>query len=589
MLTRLYSFKLIIIAALLWLTLLAFGLAYYSTQIYHDLAIENRLESLQTVLSVKSQDVVEDLYDYQKSFALKIQNEEPFVIAMQERNKIAMADWLGKSFRRYYVASGKFDLKSIIVRNLDGDIFASADVNNLQPYSGCPVILSKIGLSEPIDLKTKYALCSHENNLYSEVLVPIGALNPKGYLHVIVYATQGLMKLEEDIRMPLRINASNGDELFRSESWKDSPQKNYLYPEYKLYGDDSYLGASIVASFDQQAFLNRLNSTENNFLVFTTIATLAVLAAVIMLLYQAFLPMNKLRNSVGALLTGKYAFISEEKLPRELRDVVQAYNEMVEGLENETISRHQSEERLRSEKDFISTTLNSITNPVIVIDSKDRIKLVNPSGEKLIGEKEKLLVNTSIHEILILYENRETTRIVDVNQLLNQKQTHDTLFYYDPNRNLVELEFSASPMIDMEAEDVGYVVILKDVSEYGQLRRKLTYEGSHDQLTGFLNRVAFEHKFERLVSEDSSLTPQHVLAYLDIDQFKVVNEICGNAGGDMLLKQVSAIIRSHVRKSDVLTRLSGDEFGIVMPFFHMDRALHVIQKIIIDIQYEGFV
>ena len=588
MFSRLYSFKLIIILALTWLTLLVFGLAYYSTQIYRNLAIDNQLEALQTILAVRSRDIIEDLYQDQQHFAFKLGTEEPFVTALQNRDSKAMKSWLRRSFGGHVVDSGQLDLKSVVVRNLDGEIFAEAGDNRQQPYSGCPVVLGGIGESEPINLKPRYALCSFAGNLYSEALVPVGTPDPKGYLHVIAYASGGLEKLEQEFEMPLRITASDGSELFRSAGWPVSPQKGFLYPEYRLYGDDAFLGANITGAFDQQPFISRLDRTEYNFLVLTIMATLAGLGLVVLLLYRAFVPMNKLRNSVGALLTGKYAFISEERLPSELRDVVQAYNEMVEGLENETISRRQTEEKLRSEKDFIATTLNSITNPVIVIDSRDKIKLVNPSGEKLFGEKEKLLVNTSIHELLVLYSNRQTTRIVDISQLLSQKQTLDTLFFYDANREIVELEFSASPMIDMEAEDVGYVVILKDVSEYRQLRRKLTYEGSHDQLTGFHNRVAFEHKFDRLVAEDHGLNPQHMFAYLDIDQFKVVNETCGNAGGDLLLKQVSSIIKSHVRKSDVLARLSGDEFGIIMPFFDMDRALQAIQKIIIDIQYSGF-
>lgn len=466
MFSRLYSFKLIIILALLWLTLLAFGLAYYSTQIYRNLAIDNQLESLQMILAVKSRDIIEDLYQDQKHFALELQNEEPFVTALQDRDSKAMMSWLGKSSRRHILASGQFDLKSVIVRNLDGEIFAEIGDNRQQPYSGCTVVLDGIGEFAPINLKPRYALCSFQGNLYSEVLVPVGTFDPKGYLHVIVYAGEGLKKLEQAFEMPVRITASDGSELFRSAGWLESPQQDFLYPEYRLYGDDSFLGANITGAFYQQPFISRLDRTETNFLMLATIATLAGLGLVVLLLYRAFVPMNKLRNSVGALLTGKYAFISEEKLPSELRDVVQAYNEMVEGLENETISRRQTEEKLRSEKDFIATTLNSITNPVIVIDSKDKIKLVNPSGEKLFGEKEKLLINTSIHELLILYSNRQTTHIVDISQLLSQTQTLDTLFFYDANREIVELEFSASPMIDMEAEDVGYVVILKDVSEY---------------------------------------------------------------------------------------------------------------------------
>ena len=102
---------------------------------------------------------------------------------------------------------------------------------------------------------------------------------------------------------------------------------------------------------------------------------------VVFLLILAFRPLSKLRNSVGALLTGKYATIEKDALPSELHALVLAYNEMVVGLENETITRRQIEEKLRSEKDFIATTLDSIQNPVIVIDSREKIKLVNPSAQ----------------------------------------------------------------------------------------------------------------------------------------------------------------------------------------------------------------
>jgi len=317
--------------------------------------------------------------------------------------------------------------------------------------------------------------------------------------------------------------------------------------------------------------------------------TLGIFAVVVFLLMLAFRPLNQLHNSVGALLTGKYAAIDSDTLPAELHNLVNAYNEMVVGLENETITRRQIEEKLRSEKDFISTTLNSIQNPVVVIDSKEKIKLVNPSAQVFFGESERDLIDKPLNQQLILYSNRQITRIVDISQLISQKKIWTTMFYHHPDHRVVELEFSASPMIDLETEDIGFVIILKDVSEDRQLRRKLNYEGRHDQLTGFLNRAAFEQKFESIVLESSGGSPQHMLAFLDIDQFKVVNETCGNAAGDRLLKQVGRIISSRVRKSDILSRLSGDEFGFIMPFFEMRRALELIQNIIIDIQHSGFV
>ena len=588
MLTRLYSFKLIIFVAILCLTLLAYGLAFYSTHIYRQLTVENQSESLRLVLEVKTQQILTGLHEQQDRFALELQNKNSFLQALNNPDAGLLPLWLAENFNNLANAADSFRLKSVIIRNLEGEILAQASDDNLQPYSGCIVILNAIseaGLNRQI---SKKVMCSHENNLYSEILWPINISNSKAYLQVVAYTIDSLKGLEKQVEMPIQITTGNESILYRSDNWTELDQANQLTAAYHLYGDDLTLAANISGFPYQPLFFSRLEHTKDKFLLVTTIVTIAVLMLVLFLLSYAFMPLNKLRNSVGALLTGKYAAISAKKLPNELRDLVVSYNEMVEGLEAETISRRKIEERLRSEKDFIATTLDSISNPVIVIDSKGSIKLVNPGAEILLDGKEVDLIDQSIHEILILYSNRKTTHIVGIKQLLNVKTTLNSMFFYDSRRNVVELEFSASPMVDIEAEDVGYVIILKDVSEDRKLRRKLSYEGSHDSLTRFLNRSAFEKRFDNLVTEDYGAKPQHVLAYLDVDQFKIVNETSGNAAGDALLRQIGAIIKSNVRKSDILSRLGGDEFGLIMPFFEFDQAMQVIQKILIQIQQTSF-
>ncbi|MCP4331259.1 MAG: EAL domain-containing protein [Gammaproteobacteria bacterium] len=589
MLPRFYSFKFNIGAALLWLGALAYGLAIYSTQVYREHAIENQLEILQSQIKHESHEVTQYLYGKLEQFALQLQSEESFKQALDNRDGDAMEAWLEYSYTRYQLSREQFQLKAILVRDLSGEVFAHSSDDGFNSYTGCPKALKSIGGSLTRLVKPKYVLCSFDNRLLSEALVPLGNPESQAYLHVIADASEGFKRLEDGMMMPVSVVHGSGESLYRSAEWSDDDFDTHLYPTYKLYGDDSFLGATISVAFDREPLLTRLDETESSFLIITTIATVTAMVLVLFMLNQAFLPMNKLRNSVGALLTGKYAPIGDERLPDELRDLVIAYNEMVEGLEVETISRRKIEERLRAEKNFISTTLDSITNPVIVVDSRECIKLVNPSAEKLFRCKQDEIIDSPINELLILYSNRQATRIIDITQLLNRKLALSSMFFSDVNQKLVELEFSASPMIDMVAEDVGFVIILKDVSEDRKLRRKLSYEGSHDQLTGFLNRSAFETKFENLVTEDNGAVPQHVFAYLDIDQFRTVNETCGSTAGDLLLKQVSSMIKKHVRQSDIVSRFSGDEFGIMMPFFEMEGALQTIQKIIIEIQHSAFV
>ena len=574
--------------ALLWLGALAYGLAIYSTQIYRAHAIESHTESLQTLLELKTHEVIDDLFLKQVQYAERLQNEPRFKQVLNNGDAEAMRAWLAESYAKYQAKDGGIKLKSIIVRDPKGQMFAQISDDAVMARQGCPDSLNAIGGLLAL-LKPKNLLCSFDGEAFSDVVVPVGAIEPLAYLQIVAYTLDELQRIEPDIGFPLRITNGAGRRLYQSDKWISHSRGTHLYPDYRLYGDDDSLAAQITAAFDQQAFVNRLQHTETHLLIITTIATVSALLLVLVVLNRAFLPMKNLRNSVGALLTGKYAPISEEKLPHELHDLVVAYNEMVEGLEIETITRRQMEEKLRSEKDFISTTLDSITNPVIVIDSKDNIKLVNPGAEKLFGEPESELIDVAIHDVLVLFANRQATRIVDIRQLLSRQASISSMFYFDSNRKLVELEFSASPMIDMEAEDVGYVIILKDVSEDRKLRRKLSYEGSHDQLTRFLNRNAFESRFEALITEEDTVSTQHAIAYLDIDRFRMVNEACGSTAGDLLLKQVGSIIKSQVRKSDILSRLSGDEFGIIMPYFEMEHALQTIQKIIIEIQHTPFV
>jgi len=147
---------------------------------------------------------------------------------------------------------------------------------------------------------------------------------------------------------------------------------------------------------------------------------------------------------------------------------------------------------------------------------------------------------------------------------------------------------TASPMVDNESDEVGHVLIFKDVTEDRKLRRKLNYEGRHDRLTGLLNRSEFERKFESMVADADDTRSQHIMAYLNLDQFKVVNETCGSVAGDQLLKQVSDTIKQNVRKSDFLARLGGDEFGILLPFADPQAAANSINDMLTYIHQNGF-
>ena len=130
----------------------------------------------------------------------------------------------------------------------------------------------------------------------------------------------------------------------------------------------------------------------------------------------------------------------------------------------------------------------------------------------------------------------------------------------------IAIQDSAAPIQDRNGEVVGAVMVFHDVSQERQLHRKLAYLASHDSLTGFINRREFEERLSAALRAVQKRTRRRAAAllYMDLDQFKVVNDTCGHGAGDLLLRQLGDVLRARVPKTGVLARLGGDEFAVLL-------------------------
>jgi len=117
--------------------------------------------------------------------------------------------------------------------------------------------------------------------------------------------------------------------------------------------------------------------------------------------------------------------------------------------------------------------------------------------------------------------------------------------------------------------------VFRDVTKERRLKRALSYQASHDALTGLINRREFDYRLERAVDEARQNRLTHALLYVDLDQFKLVNDTCGHSAGDRLLRDITGVLQQHVRSSDIIARLGGDEFGVLMPICTNDQASRV--------------
>jgi diguanylate cyclase (GGDEF)-like protein len=145
--------------------------------------------------------------------------------------------------------------------------------------------------------------------------------------------------------------------------------------------------------------------------------------------------------------------------------------------------------------------------------------------------------------------------------------------------NELYIESTAAPIRDPVGNVSGGVLVFHDVSESRELNRRLSYAASHDVLTELVNRREFEARLERALKSAKARETAYAVLYLDLDQFKIVNDACGHSAGDALLKQIGALLKSKIRWRDTLARLGGDEFGVLLESCTMDEALRTAENL----------
>ncbi|HTQ79114.1 MAG TPA: EAL domain-containing protein, partial [Thermoanaerobaculia bacterium] len=245
--------------------------------------------------------------------------------------------------------------------------------------------------------------------------------------------------------------------------------------------------------------------------------------------------------------------------------------------------RRQAEEALHREKERAQVTLASIGDGVIRSDAAGRIDYINPVAERLTGWSSERALGRPVSEVFKIIDEGSRRSMADpVARCLQagkvvESQGHALLQSFDGREFAVH--DSAAPIHGRKGELIGAVLVFKDVTQLRGLEREMAYLASHDALTDLINRREFEVRLKRAIRSARAQERHHVLLYLDLDEFKVVNDTCGHLVGDEMLKQVTAILRARVRKSDVLARLGGDEFGVLLEDCPLAQARQVAEEI----------
>jgi diguanylate cyclase (GGDEF)-like protein/PAS domain S-box-containing protein len=253
------------------------------------------------------------------------------------------------------------------------------------------------------------------------------------------------------------------------------------------------------------------------------------------------------------------------------------------GVNWDVTAQRNAEAALEQRNELLRVTMQSIGDSVITTDAKGCVTWLNPVAERMTGWTNSEAAGRPLAQVFHIVN--EETRLPTENPVdtcLKQGKivglANHTLLISRHGEEF-GIEDSAAPIRNAGGDVLGVVLVFHDVTEQRRMSGEMSYRATHDELTGLVNRAEFEARLRRLLQKSHEDGSHHALMFIDLDQFKLVNDACGHSAGDQLLQQVSKLLGEAVRSRDTLARLGGDEFGVILDHCTGDQAQRVAQQI----------
>ncbi len=238
----------------------------------------------------------------------------------------------------------------------------------------------------------------------------------------------------------------------------------------------------------------------------------------------------------------------------------------------------------RSRANTAWETMDSLGEGIITTDDKTRVEYLNRAAEQLTGVSIAEALGREFSQLVRLVDELDRHELPDPVKQALATQTRVSA----GRRSLMlsrtgeerSVDLSVSPLKSPYGDQTGTVVLLRDVSELRGLARQMSYQASHDALTGLVNRREFERRLQEVIDSAHASAVHHVMCYLDLDRFKNVNDTAGHLAGDSLLREAAALIKDAVRDSDTVGRLGGDEFGLILTGCPLEKATQITEDVV---------
>ncbi|HUF80343.1 MAG TPA: EAL domain-containing protein [Burkholderiales bacterium] len=237
-----------------------------------------------------------------------------------------------------------------------------------------------------------------------------------------------------------------------------------------------------------------------------------------------------------------------------------------------------TEARLEREKELAEVTLHSIVDGVITTDASGRIEYLNPVAEHYLGWTSAQAAGRRLSEVYRVMDERTGNAIEPLPLTARQNEEAPEAIavrLVDRSGRECPVRYSHAPIRGRDGRVHGMIVVFHDVSQVRAMAQQLIWQASHDALTGLVNRREFERRLADLIETARSQRREHALMFMDLDNFKAVNDTCGHGAGDELLRQLTAVMLTRMRGSDTLARLGGDEFAGLLESCPLEQAVRI--------------
>ena len=311
------------------------------------------------------------------------------------------------------------------------------------------------------------------------------------------------------------------------------------------------------------------------------------------------------RELISPMINGEHKVLSFETIHKDVNGKiipVEIFLQYIQAGNNDPrfvaivrdiTERYEAQATLQEEREKALVTLASIGDGVITTDVNGAIDFMNQAAEQLCGIRLTSAKGKSLADICKLVDEKTKNSIEDpvIRALLKNGPiylSHNLELLNHDNKTIYSVEVVVSPIFDNRQNTIGAVLTLHDTTELRGMAQQLSYQASHDSLTNLINRREFETRLKSVIEKVKKDNSEYVLFYMDLDNFKIINDTCGHLAGDKMLLEVTKIFSHCMRETDTLARLGGDEFGVLLENCHIEKAKQVAIKIHHELQLFKF-